>query len=83
MIPGTTQRYTQGPESLYLHAEEKALTFPGSKVDVPPSKVELSPFDCGFGKCNRVWWKGFAQSLFSNGFYSLHFGGLCLGPKHL
>ena len=55
MIMGTTLRYTLGPESLYLHAEEKAPTFPHSEVDVPKFTVELFLFDSDFGKCNSVW----------------------------
>ena len=50
MITRTTQSYTLGPESLYLHAEEKA--FPDSEMDVPTSTMDLSPFDLDFGKCN-------------------------------
>ena len=83
MITGTTQRYMLGPESIYLHAEEKAPTFPHSKVDLPTSTMELFLFGSDFGKCNSVWWKGFAQSHFSHGFFRLHRGVLCLGLKYL
>ena len=83
MITGTTQRHTLGLENLYLHAVEKAPTYTVSKVDVPTSTVELSHFDLGFGKCNSLRQKGFAQSLFSHGFFRLDSGVLCLGLKRL